>query len=179
MAWQPLIPTIDPARDRISGGWQKEGEDLLSDASICLLKLRGDMPESYKVRTVFTRLSGVHSIAVFFRANGGVGSVDIDGWGEHLSGVQIVDWRDLRQTRGFPFTIENGRRYELVISVSPETVRIWIDGKEQPPTDIRGRTLGVVFPWNWDPAQEPAALAIGSYQSPTRFSQVGWVESAK
>lgn len=172
--WQSLIPGADVSRGSISGNWRKENGELHSDASICILALRDEMPASYKVRAVFTRLSGEHSIAIFFRANNSVGSVDIDGWGEHLSGVQSIDWRDLRQAQHFDFTIENGREYELVISVTPDEVRIWIDGKEQEKFEIRGRTLGVVFPWVWKPEDRPAALAIGSYESPTRFSQLGW-----
>jgi hypothetical protein len=113
-------------------------------------------------------------VAIFFSANGGTGSVDIDGWDLGLAGVQSLDGRDLRQGGGFKFTLENGRAYELAVEVRPEQVRIRIDGRELGTVPIAGRSLGIVFPWAWDPAARPAALGIGSYQSATRFESVEW-----
>ncbi len=49
-----------------------------------------------------------------------------------------------------------------------------IDGVHKITTPIKGRTLGLPSPLNWNPAEQPVALAIGSYQSATRFSAIEW-----
>lgn len=172
--WQDALAVADPANGAISGFWQRQGSQWVTDSSVCILALEREMPAAYEVRARFVRMSGEHSVAIFFSANGGTGSVDIDGWDLGLAGVQSLDGRDLRQGGGFKFTLENGRRYDLAVEVRPEQVRIRIDGREQAVVPIAGRTLGIVFPWAWDPAARPAALAIGSYQSPTRFESVEW-----
>lgn len=172
--WRDALATADLADGVISGQWQRQDSQLVTDSSVCILALEKEMPAAYEVRARFVRLSGEHSVAIFFSSAGGTGSVDIDGWDLGLAGVQSIDGRDLRQGGGFKFTLEDGRRYELVVEVRPEQVRIRIDGRELGTAAIAGRTLGIVFPWGWDPASRPAALGIGSYQSPTRFESVEW-----
>jgi hypothetical protein len=130
------------------------------------------------VRLRFARLSGVHSIALFFRANGSIGTVDIDGWDKNLSGVQSIDGSDLRAGGGFLFALENQRVYELLVEVRPELVRVSVDGRELGAFPIAGKRLGIVAPWVVDPARQFPALAIGSYQSETRFEKVEWRELA-
>ena len=88
--------------------------------------------------------------------------------------MQSLDGRDLREGGAFHYKLENGRRYELTVEVRSEQVRLRIDGREFATVPIAGRALGIVSPWAWNPAVRPAALAIGSYQSPTRFESVEW-----
>ncbi len=172
--WRDALATADLADGVISGFWQRQDSQLVTDSSVCILALEKEMPAAYEVRARFVRLSGEHSVAIFFSANGGTGSVDIDGWDLGLAGVQSLDGRDLRQGGGFRYALENGRAYELAVEVRPEQVRIRIDGRELGTVPIAGRALGIVFPWAWDPDARPAALGIGSYQSPTRFESVEW-----
>ncbi len=172
--WLDLLSAIRLPGAIVSGGWQAEGPARVSDASVCILALPVTPPPAYEVRISFTRLSGRHSVALFFTANGAVGSVDLDGWDQGVSGVQSLDGRDLRQGGGFPLVLENGQRYELVVRVTPDLVRVTVDGVPRATTPLSGRTLGVVFPWAWNPVEKPAALAIGSYESPTRFDRVEW-----
>ncbi|MCW1921058.1 serine/threonine protein kinase [Luteolibacter arcticus] len=173
--WRPLLSSTDLSRRVISGRWTREGGAVVTDDSVCVLTLRDEVPAAYRLRVVFTRLSGDYCAGVFFRVNGQVTSVDIDGWDKDLAGVQTIDGLSLeQQEHPFTFALEDGRRYELKIEVKPEAVRIWINGRELGTVPIAGRQLGVVFPWRWDPAQRPAALAIGSYQSPMRFESVEW-----
>ena len=172
--WRNLIPGLRLPGAILSGNWQTEGTSLVSDAAVCILALPVALPPAYEVRLAFTRLSGRHSVALFFTANGAVGSVDLDGWEQGLSGVQSLDGRDLRQGGGFPLALENGRRVELEVRVRPDHVQVRVDGVLRSTTSLAGHTLGVVFPWAWNPVEKPAALAIGSYESPTRFDRVEW-----
>ncbi|WP_424316556.1 serine/threonine-protein kinase [Haloferula sp.] len=174
--WNDALVDVALRDDVISGGWRTDGDMLITDQQVCVLSLEHEMPEAYDVRLRFTRLSGVHSIAVFFTANGTLGSLDIDGWDEGLSGVQRVNGRDLRETRGFPFHIENGRSYELLVQVRPGRVNVSIDGEERGTFDIGPHPLGIVGPWEWEAGKHLISLGIGSYESPTRFEKVEWRE---
>ena len=176
--WQDAFAGLDVAANVFSGNWEKKGDSIFSDSSVAILALRPDMPDAYAVRLRFARLSGVHSIALFFRANGFTGTVDIDGWDKNLSGVQSVDGLDLRAGGGFLFALENQRVYDLLVEVRPEVVRVSIDGRELGAFPIAGKRLGIVGPWVVDPARQLPALAIGSYQSETRFEMVEWRELA-
>lgn len=172
--WNNLLPSIDPSNQTISGTWRTSSDGLISNNQICILKLADEMPESYEVRASFTRLEGVHSIAVFFQTPQGIGSIDIDGWGQSLSGVQSIDGSDLRSGNAFSFPLENGRTYELHANIRADSISISIDGVHKITTPIQGRSLGIVSPWAWNPAEKPAALAIGSYESATRFHSIEW-----
>lgn len=173
-AWVKVLPTLDPSRHSISGTWRTSPEGLVSDNQICIIQLGEKFPESYEVRTTFTRLEGEHSIALFFQTPNGMGSIDIDGWGLGLSGVQSIDGNDLRSGNAFSFPLENGRRYELLVRTLPESVSISIDGIHRITTSIGGRRLGIVEPWAWKPGAGSGILALGSYQSSTRFSDIEW-----
>lgn len=172
--WRDLLPAIDLSKQIISGDWRLTPEGLLSNNQICILKLTDEMPESYEVRTTFVRVQGQYSIALFFKTPQGTASIDIDGWGQGLSGVQNIDGRDLRQGNAFTHVLENNRTYQLHVEIRPEEIKISIDGVHKITTPIKGRTLSLPSPINWNPAERPAALAIGSYQSPTRFSSIEW-----
>lgn len=174
--WQDLLASADLTRNALSGTWQENPDGITSNPEVCILKLADRMPAAYDVRLTFTRLSGVHSIALFFKTPQGTGSIDIDGWGQNLAGVQSLDGSDLRHGNAFTFTLENGRSYELLARIRPDAISISIDGIHRITTPIQGRQLGVVFPWAWNPAERPAALAIGSYESATRFSAIEWRE---
>lgn len=174
--WRNLLQDINPSTRTISGTWRTSADGLFSDNQVCILKLADEMPASYEVRATFTRLEGVHSIALFFQTPQGTGSIDIDGWGQGLSGVQSLDGRDLRQDNSFTHILENGRTCELHAIIRPDAVTISLDGTHRITTPIRGRALGVVSPWAWNPPERSAALAIGSYQSSTRFHSIEWRE---
>ncbi len=174
--WQDALAGLDVTANALSGNWQKKGDAVFSDASIAILALRRDLPAAYAVRLRFARLSGVHSIALFFQANGSVGTVDIDGWDKNLSGVQSIDGSDLRAGGGFLFPLENQRVYELLVEVRPEVVDVHVDGRKLGTFSIAGKRLGIVSPWRLDASLPLPVLAIGSYESQTRFEKVEWRE---
>lgn len=172
--WKHFLPLADSSQQTLSGGWRNDNGNVLSDNQICILKLADEMPPAYEVRMTFTRLEGVHSVALFFQTPGGTASIDIDGWGKGLAGVQSIDGRDLRQGNAFPFSLQNDRTYELTAHIRPDRISISLDGIHKITTSIEESTLSIVSPWAWNPRDTPAALAIGSFQSPTRFSAIEW-----
>jgi len=172
--WRDALAGIDRNRDNYGGGWQREGHAWVSNNGICVLALERTLPASYDVRMTFVRLSGGASVTLFFSANDSVGSAELDAWLEGLGGVQNIGPEDLRDGYGFRFPLENGRSYELMIEVRPGRVRMLVDGEEKGVFEIADKQLHPPQPWNWRPADRPAALAIGSWESPTRFEKVEW-----
>ena len=137
-------------------------------------------PAGYDVEVEFTRLTGHYSVAVFFRTEQGVGSLELDAWDEDLSGIQLISGADLRDLnygedadKPFKITIENDQRYLIRLEVRPERVRVFGDGTFMQEIELTGRYLGVSQPWEWNPADTPdVGVAIGSYQNRTRFHRI-------
>ncbi|MGV3662811.1 MAG: serine/threonine-protein kinase [Prosthecobacter sp.] len=176
-AWRDAIAGVHIHNDNYGGDWKNEDGVLTSNDAICVMAIEKDVPPSYDARMRFTRLSGEHSVTLFFRApNGTIGSAELDAWSEALSGVQVIQNETLQAGYGFRYPLENGRSYELLVEVRPNLVRMSVDGVFQKEFDITAKVLHPPIPWNWDPFTRPAALAVGSYESPTRFEKVEWRE---
>lgn len=174
--WRDAIAGVHIHNDNYGGDWTNVDGVITSNDGICVMAIEKELPTAYDVRMKFTRLSGKHSVALFFKANGMVGSAELDGWDEGLAGVQLIDNETLQAGYGFRFPLENGRSYELLVEVRPNAVRMSVDGVFQKEFDIAGKVLHPPVPWGWDPFARPAALAVGSYESATRFEKVEWRE---
>jgi len=174
--WFDALSAVDLERDIVSGNWIKEDDHLVSDQEICVLSLDPVPATPYEIRTTFTRLTGVHSIAIFLTLNNTVGTVDIDGWGEGLSGLENIGFRDLRDpdVNHFLFFIENNRRYELKVRALHDRVLIWIDGEEMGTFETKGKELSITQPWKDALYGAKPKLGIGSFKSSTRFEKVEW-----
>jgi len=172
--WRDAIAGTRIYEDVICGDWKNEDGVLTSNEQICIVKLEDDLPESYDVRMRFTRLSGMDSVALFVRANTTTGSAELDAWREGLAGVQLIGGEDLTKGYGFRFPLENGRAYEMLVELRPDLVRMSVDGVLMKEFDLNGKYIHPPAPWEWDSVARPAALAIGSYMSSTRFEKVEW-----
>jgi len=175
--WHDGLAGVRVYEDVIGGDWRKDAKGVLtSNEQICSVILEKELPEFYDVRLRFTRLSGMHSVALFFKAAATLGSCDLDGWSEGLSGVQMIGEKSLMDGYGFRFPLENGRSYEMLVEVRPGRVRVSVDGEMKKEFDIAGQPLSIPIPWGWNSTDRRFALGIGSYESPTRFDQVEWRE---
>jgi hypothetical protein len=169
------IPWPDPpAATIIKGGWSLDGDVLRSDDRICILAIPGIQPKPCRLRLRFRRLAGELSIGIFFRAAGGVAVCTLDGRGRHLGGVQMVDRLTLDESGGFTLKLENGREYEWIVEINSERVRMWVDGLLRDERAISGKQLAVPATWDWLPDARPAAIHIGSWESPTEFLSLEW-----
>ena len=174
--WRDALAGVRIYEDVINGGWTKDRGVLTSDENICSVILEREMPASYDVRVRFTRLTGVHSVGLFFTANSSVGVCDLDAWSEGLAGVQMLGGESLKDGYGFRFSLENGRSYEMLVEVRRDEVRVSVDGDFKKAFDIKGKTLDVPQPWEWKASGRRLGLGVGSYQSATRFDKVEWRE---
>lgn len=160
--------------DVLRGDWRNEHGVLTSGMDICIVKLEQELPEAYDVRYRFTRLEGKYSVALFFRSMGRMGTVELDAWEEGLAGVQMIDGQDLTAGYGFRFPLVNGEPHELLVEVRPDEVRVSVDGEFKKTFVTKDLPLAISPAWELGPTTRPMALALGSYQSPTRFESVEW-----
>lgn len=172
--WLRLPWPQDPGAAAIRGDWRMENGMLLSDESIALLPVTAVLPESWRLRLVFTRLTGTYSIAVLFSNRNGTASATLAGRGRNVGGLQTVGGLTLDESGGFEFNLENGRRYEWIIELRAGRFRMWVDGEMKYERLISGMLLTVPVTWNWKPPDPPPDLVLGSWNSSTRFESLEW-----
>jgi hypothetical protein len=160
--------------DVLRGDWQNENGVLTSGTDICIVKLEDELPEAYDVRMRVTRLEGQYSTALFFRSGGRMATVELDAWNEGLAGVQMINGQDLTSGYGFRFPLVNGEPHDLLVEVRPDEVRVSVDGEFKKTFVTKDLPMAITPAWELGPTTRPMALAVGSYQSPTRFEQVEW-----
>lgn len=178
LAWLPLPWPADLAKATVSGSWRLDGDTLVSSDEVCIFTLADTLPMPCRVKLAFRRLGGSESIALFFRhPTAGFGSAELDGWSDHLSGIQSIDGRTTQGEDGFTFTVTPGRDHELDLELGPEEARLTVDGRLSRTYRLAGRKLSVVTPWGWNPGLTGPALALGTYKSPMRFSQIQLAKS--
>ena len=88
--------------------------------------------------------------------------------------MQSIDGRTTEGEDGFDFTAVAGQDHELHLELRPTEVRLRVDRGAVRIYPLQSRQLTVVRPWNWSPDASGPALALGAYQSPTRFEPLRW-----
>jgi len=159
----------------LSGVWKDESGGLQSDSGISIVQLLTSLPpEGCRVKIAFTRLEGIHSVALFFRTARGVATAELSSWDQSFAGFQTLDGLDLRTLPEPPvFLMENSRRYEMEVEIRPERLRLSVEGRLLQEVEIQGRELGITYPWSWDSlAKDSTWLGLGTYESPTLFHSV-------
>ncbi|MFT5467070.1 MAG: serine/threonine protein kinase [Verrucomicrobiales bacterium] len=174
--WQNLLTQASPNRDRVRGNWWLDGSDFVSGGDISILRMPVNPGASYDVRFSFSRVNGNLSVALFFRTERGMGSLEFDSWNRPgLSGVQRIGGVRLTEGNSFTTTTLNHERHEFILEVRPETLGVRdADGTVLRDYDIRGAELQITDPWGWENDASVDFIAIGSYNSETRFHEVSW-----
>lgn len=171
-SWTDLVRNVDPGKNAVSGQWQKSGTELtVSAAAGSRLTLPYKPAAEYDFRVSFTRTSGVHSIALFFVTSAGQGSFEVDAWGQHLAGLQMINGQDLRQnkTRKEGQTLQNGRRYTALVEVRKDRIKAYLNDQLLAEHEINGSELSVPAVWRMP---DTKALGIGAYEAATTFHSV-------
>ena len=151
-----------------------ENGALISDERIAIVPVADTLPESWRIRLRFTRLTGMHSVAIFFRTMQGTAAATLAGRGRNVGGLQSVDDSTLDDSGGFEFPLENGRSYEWVIELRGGRFKMWVDGDQKYERIIGDKRLSVPRTWVWTPPARSAALLLGSWNSATRFESLEW-----
>lgn len=160
----------DPAGfTKLSGDWYENGDEIESNGEIafCAVESKRDILNS-RVRFSFTRLSGEHSVALFFRLPNGFGSFELSAWELQLGGVQTINGDDLRNLpSAFRMSVENNRRYEVELVVTQQEITSFVDGEKKQTQNLGTSDFGVARPWQIGVDFSQTKLALATYQSPT------------
>lgn len=173
-AWTQLLPAVRPAEQKANGGWRMVAGELVSDATVCALRLPATPPEnfSYDVAVEFTRTGGRNSVGVFLPTAAGTGVFELDAWERGLGGLQLIDGQDMR-SHGltFPAALRNGERQRLILEVRGARVTAIWNGATRRVWDLAGRRF--TNNWMWD-AGADMGLGLASWNSPTVFHRVAF-----
>ncbi len=169
--WSSLLSSIDPQQS-LAGQWQKTPSGLTTNAAAGARITIPFRPEGeYDFRVRFTRTTGSNSIALIFVAGGRQASLDIDGWGQHLSGFQQIGSRDMRQYRDRvgSVTLRNGQAYTAVVQVRKNEIRADLDDKLLHSHRTDGSDLSMLNLWKMS---DTRSLGLGAWDSATTFHSV-------
>lgn len=171
-AWVDLLEQVNPQRHAVAGEWSKANDRLTVAASPgARLTLPWKPPAEYDFEIKFTRTTGSNSIALIFVAGGKQASYDVDGWGQHLAGIQNIDGRTIRDnpTRVPNQALENGTTYTMLVRVRKDEVQALLDGKLLTCYRGNGENLALLDLWRL-PDRE--AIGIGAWDSATTFHSI-------
>ena len=169
--WIDLLKQVD-TKKAVTGRWQKAKDGLTTDAVRgSRLALPYQPNAEYDFRVKFTRTSGVHSIALMFVAGRGQATYEIDAWGQHLAGLQMINGRTMRDnlTRTAGQTLVNGRTYTAMIQVRKDRVRVFLNDKLLAEHKTDGSDLSIPSVWRMPDSR---SLGIGAYEAATVFHSV-------
>jgi hypothetical protein len=167
-----LLKGLDPGANAVAGMWELSNEGLRVDARDgARIALPWKVTTEYEFEVEFTRHDGANSIALVFSHGGKLATFDIDGWGQHLAGIQNVNGRTMRDnaTRVPDVALQNGRRYKAAVRVRRDRVEALLDGKVLTTYKGDGSDLSLLNLWT---LPESAALGLGAWNSATTFHRV-------
>jgi serine/threonine protein kinase len=170
--WIDLIPQVNPTQHAVAGNWQRRGNELIVDAATAgRLALPFQPPAEYDMEVEYTRQTGTYSIALMFAAGSGQATFELDAWGEHLAGFQLIDGRDLRAQQ--PGVAEqlmiNGQRYRARVEVRRDGVTAFLNDRELASYRGNGSNLQPLEMWRLPAGTR---LGVGAYDSATTFHSI-------
>jgi serine/threonine protein kinase len=170
--WIDLIAKIKPNDENSVGTWrQKSGELTVNAEESARIALPYTPPVEYDLDIEFTRHTGTLSIAVIFAAGSGLATFELDAWGRHLGGIQLIDGRNLQQqtTGAVQLPLNNGQRYRLRMQVRRDRVVATLDGRTLTTYVGNGSNLQPLELWRL-PGNAP--LGVGAYTADTTFHTI-------
>lgn len=174
--WIDLIASAEPEQNSYPGVWERRGNELMVDsAASARLPLNYDVPREYDFEVTFTRHEGQHSIALIFVSGSGQATFEVDAWGEHLAGIQMIDGVTFQSTNGNPtrtaeFQLSNGEQHKMTVRVRSNGVQALLDGISVATYRGNGANLSTIAQWALQ--THGGRLGIGAYESPTTFHSI-------
>jgi serine/threonine protein kinase len=171
-AWIDLIARAKPNDENSVGTWQRTSGELTVDAEeSARIALPYTPPVEYDLDIEFTRHTGTLSIAVIFAAGSGLATFELDAWGKHLGGIQLIDGRNLQQqnTGTVQLPLNNGQQYRLRMEVRRDRVIATLDGRMLTTYIGNGSNLQPLELWRL-PGNAP--LGVGAYSADTTFHTI-------
>ncbi|MFO1044901.1 MAG: protein kinase [Planctomycetaceae bacterium] len=163
--WVDLISQVEPRTQTVSGNWSRNGNELIGKArEWARIAILDSTPREYDFEVEFTRTSGEHSVALIFPAGSGDATLELDAWGKHLSGLQLINGEDLRsqQTGAATVGLKNGKRYVARVEVRELEIRAFLDDTLVTTYRGDGANLRPLEGWK---LVGPSRLGVGAFNS--------------
>lgn len=170
-----LLARIDPRQHTIYHSWSMQDGALVSAHVRSLIPSRLWIPyrppESYQLTAVVERLSGTDSINFGFPLGGQDVMVCIDGYQNHINGINLIDGRtaDRNESRRFGQFIQGSQPHTIVCTVGPNSVHVTVNGRVA--VDWKGDVRRLSHDRRW-PRRKPGYLHLGCWQSSYRISKL-------
>ncbi|NOX99069.1 MAG: serine/threonine protein kinase [Verrucomicrobia bacterium] len=171
--WVDLIPLLPTPLNPIRGVWSLNDGTLTCQSEsqeACMALLTETIGENYDLTLNFIRLTNQDSIIVYLPTSIGMLDFRIDGWRQHLSGIQDLDHQDMRMHgETFPFTIINRKLYKLRIEVRSKSIEVKINGESYYTWNLEGKHGSLHYSLTAFTGQR---VGLGAWQSTTQFMDV-------
>jgi len=173
-----LLAGVDLNRDVVAGSWDMQRGSLVTNAAVgSRMVLPYDPPREYDLQVQFTRQTGEQSVAIHFISGEGRASLDLDGWAEHVAGIQNINGQDMRNnaTRVDNIALVNGRRYTVLLQVRRNSVTALLNGQQLVSYRGDGSNLSLLNIWE---LPRPS-LGLGAYESQVVFHEATLIPVAR
>jgi hypothetical protein len=155
--WVDVLRFVDATRDRVNGTWTRNGAELsCASGSASRIELPVVIDGGYDLGVEFTRSSGSNFVVTMLSVGSHSCMLGLSGWDGEFSGLMNVNGHEINDAQDpaavRPGKLENGRRYQLLISV-----RILKDGRASVDVALDGNR----FLPHWE--GEPADLSVHPY----------------
>jgi hypothetical protein len=129
-----LLKLIDPARNSVVGHWTRQGTALVSPDGLPWARLQVPYkpPPAYELTAVVERIAGHDSITVGLVVGNAQPGAVIDGWGNRMCGLAMIDrrWGDDNETTIHIQNVLQGGQHTILSRVHPDRVEILVDRKK-------------------------------------------------
>ena len=170
--WNNLLDSLTINKESSVGVWQKTKSGLqVTSQEGARIELPVQPTAEYDFQVTFTRHSGMHSIALIFTVGESQVTFDIDGWGQHLTGIQQIAGQDMRQypNQVSRVTLVNGKKYQALVQVRKNRIQAWLDGKLIHSLETKATKLGLLNLWKLPHAN---TLGLGAWDATTTFHTI-------
>lgn len=170
--WIDLLADINPDEHAVAGEWKNTNDGLRVNAAVnARLKLPYNVAGDYDMQVSFTRETGKHSVALLFNSNGQQLGFELDAWGQHLAGFQMVDGLSIKDnpSRVDGIRLNNQQRYTIDLQVRGGNITAMLDGNVIAQFNADGHQLSLLDLWEL-PGKN--TLGIGAYDSTTVFHSI-------
>ncbi|GAB4146621.1 MAG: hypothetical protein Fur0037_14690 [Planctomycetota bacterium] len=133
---------------------------------------RGPLPgERYEIELRVTRLEGDDFfLGLTFPVRGKTLTLVLGGFGGTICGLSCLDGLDASENESrFLSAFETGRPYAVRLSVEPDRIRVWIDGRLRVDQRLEGRELSVRAE-----VRPSRPLGLCSYATRARVEGLAW-----
>lgn len=167
-----LLALLDEEPAAAAGEWRKHAPGLQASSTTSARILVAEvMPDEYDLQVRFTRIDGRHSVAIIFPTTRGQATYELDAWGEHLAGIQMVNGQSLKDRPDRKrVQLENGRTYTASLQVRGGRVRAMLDGEVIDDVELTSEVRLTPLS-GWD-INNTRGLGVGAYQAPTVFHSI-------